>query len=294
MRLEPETQARPHPYAGGQAALATMHRKERAIAPTLAEQVGLQVIVPRGLNTDRLGTFTGETPRAGTIEEAAIAKARLGMDAAGLPLGLANEGAYGPHPQIPFIAAGVELIVLVDDARGLIVKEHIIEEAPHYDHAVVGAGDDLDAFLVRVEFPETGLIVRPNGRDPIDAPVRKGIREQNALMAAIRDAAREAVDGKAFVQTDMRAHVNPRRMATLTRLAERFAARLARLCPDCGAPGYGMVDVESGLPCAGCGAPSGLVRFEVFGCAACDRHERRPRADGLEAADPRHCHLCNP
>jgi hypothetical protein len=292
MRLEPETWA--HPYAGAQAALATMHQKERAIAPPLAERIGLQVLTPRGLNTDQLGTFTGETPRAGTIEEAAIAKARLGMDAAGLPLGLASEGAYGPHPQIPFISAGVELIVLVDDARGLIVKEHIIEDAPHYDHAVVDAGDDLADFLARVQFPETGLIVRPNGRDPLVAAIRKGIRDHDALLAAIREAAREAVDGKAFVQTDMRAHVNPRRMATLTRLAERFAARLARLCPDCGAPGYGMVDVESGLPCAGCGAPSGLVRFEVFGCGACDRRERRPRADGQQAADPRHCHLCNP
>jgi len=52
--------------------------------------------------------------------------------------------------------------------------------------------------------------------------------------------------------------------------------------------------VESGLPCAGCGAPSSLVRFEVFGCAACGRRERRPRADGQESADPRHCPLCNP
>jgi hypothetical protein len=294
MRLEPQAQARAHPYAGAQAALATMHRKERAIAPALGDLVGLQVVVPPGLDTDRLGTFTGETPRTGTIKEAAIAKARLGMDAARLPLGLASEGAYGPHPQIPFIAAGVELLVLVDDTRGLIVKEHIIEEAPHYNHAVVDAGDDLAEFLARVGFPETGLIVRPNERDPLLASIRKGIRDHDALRDAIREAAREAVDGKAFIQTDMRAHVNPRRMATLTRLAERFAARLARLCPDCAAPGYGMIDVESGLPCAVCGAPSGLVRFEVFGCGACDRRERRPRADGLEAADPRHCHLCNP
>jgi len=292
MRLEPVAQA--HPYAGTQAALATMHEKERAIAPALANLVGLEVIVPPGLDTDRLGTFTGETPRAGTIEEAAIAKARLGMDAAGLPLGLASEGAYGPHPQIQFIAAGVELIVLVDDVRGLIVKEHIIEEAPHYHHAVVGAGDDLGEFLARVEFPEHGVIVRPNTGAPEAATIRKGIQSHEALTVAVRAACAASADGQAFVQADMRAHVNPRRMATLTRLAERFAARLARLCPDCGAPGYGMVDVESGLPCAGCGAPSGLVRFEVFGCPACDQRERCPRADGQEAADPRHCPLCNP
>lgn len=291
MRLEPEAQA--HPYAGARAALATMHRKERAIAPALANLPGFEVIVPPGLDTDRLGTFTGETPRAGTIKEAAIAKARLGMEAAGLPLGLASEGAYGPHPQIPFIAAGVELLVLVDDARGLIVKEHIIEDAPHYHHAVVGAGDDLADFLARVEFPAHGVIVRPNAGAPDTATIRKGLQSDQALTEAVRAACAASPDGQAFVQTDMRAHVNPRRMATLTRLAERFAARLARLCPDCGAPGYGMVDVESGLPCAGCGAPSGLVRFEVFGCGACDRRERRPRADGQESADPRHCHLCN-
>ena len=36
--------------------------------------------------------------RAGTQIEAARKKARLGMELAGLPLGLASEGAFGPDP----------------------------------------------------------------------------------------------------------------------------------------------------------------------------------------------------
>jgi hypothetical protein len=103
------------PYAGRRIALATMHGKDSAIAPPLRLRVGADLVVPVGLDTDALGTFTGEIERKGTMREVAIAKARLGMVATGLQLGLASEGSYGPHSSVPFMAAGVELLALVDD-----------------------------------------------------------------------------------------------------------------------------------------------------------------------------------
>jgi hypothetical protein len=95
------------PYAGERAVIATMHGKEAAVAPVLLARLGLVVTTAANLDTDALGTFTGEIPRAGTIREAAISKARLGMTATGLPIGIASEGSYGPHPNIPFIPGGV-------------------------------------------------------------------------------------------------------------------------------------------------------------------------------------------
>ena len=60
-----------HPYAGRSAVLATMHRKEEAIVPALQSTVGLLVAPAPGLDTDQLGTFTGEISRAGTMLDAA-------------------------------------------------------------------------------------------------------------------------------------------------------------------------------------------------------------------------------
>lgn len=285
---------RSSPYAGRHAVLATMHGKKEAIAPILRNRVGLIVSSAPDIDTDALGTFTGEIPRAGTIRETAIAKARLGMKATGLPIGLASEGSYGPHPQIPFVPGGVELMVLVDDMRGIVVSEHLIEDAPVFGHGYVVAGDDVTPILDRLGFPAHALIVKPAESEGGAGNIHKGLRDRTALELAVMSAKAQSDDGWALIQTDMRAHMNPTRMATIGRLASALAERLSALCPACRTPGYGQVDVEIGLPCEWCGTPSLMVRHRVFGCVACPHRENRPRGNGLTRADPGHCPLCNP
>lgn len=282
------------PYRGRHATLATLHGKQSAIAPPLWDRLGLAIAVPAGLDTDALGTFTGEIPRPGTIRQTAIQKARLGMDLAASPLGLASEGSYGPHPQLPFIAAGVELLVLVDDERGITISEHLIDETPCYDQAVGRDAGALADFLRRIDFPRHALIIRPNQSTADGQPIAKGVRSHERLETAVMESVAASEDGMAFVQTDMRAHMNPTRMATLQRLAERLADRLGCCCPACRTPGYGVTTVEKGLPCIDCGGPSTLVRYQIFGCALCDYTEKRPRSDGLEYSEPAQCLYCNP
>jgi hypothetical protein len=280
-------------YAGRQAALATMHGKEQAIAGPLLERLGLSLLVPPEVDTDVLGTFTGEVPRPGRIEETAIAKARMGMQASGLRIGIASEGSYGPHPQIPFVAAGIEIMVLVDDERGIVVREKIIDENPVYDHALAASMADIEPFLRRVDFPRQALIVRPNTPLP-NAPIHKGVADAVELASAIAECARLSGDARAMVQTDMRAHMNPSRMHVIARLAAKLADRIATQCPDCATPGFGVTGVELGLPCKWCGGASTLVQREILECAACDHVEKRPRPDGLTHADPAQCPSCNP
>ena len=55
-----------------------------------------RVVVAAEVDTDRLGTFTGEVERPGPPRETALMKARLGQGATGLPCALASEGAFGP------------------------------------------------------------------------------------------------------------------------------------------------------------------------------------------------------
>ena len=281
------------PYAGRRAVLATMHRKEEAIAPTMLSTLGLIIAPTAGLDTDQLGTFTGEIPRDGTMLEVAVRKARLGMSAAGVPLGLASEGSFGPHPAVPFIPGGMELLVLVDDERGIVVSESLIADATNFDHLIVSPGDVLEPFLERIGFPSHALIVRPNASPEISA-LAKGITDCNNLESAIGGAAAASADGRARLETDMRAHVNPTRMKSLATLADRLARRLATSCPGCGAPGFGRTGTRGGLLCETCGAPTEMIAAELFGCSACDYVEERPRFDGLQRAPTQHCPECNP
>ena len=283
-----------HPYSGCLAVLATMHGKERAVSRAFKEGLSVDVVTPDAIDTDVFGTFTGEVHRRKGVRETAVDKARRGMALTGLSLGIASEGSFGPHPEIPMIPADMELMVLVDDRRGLAIVETLISAETNYAHIEVARGDRIDEFLEQAMFPSHALIVRPNkSLHPADR-VQKGIVTKDCLDEAIRTSIEYSLDGKAFLQTDMRAHVNPTRMIVLEKLANRLVKRLKVLCPSCHAPGFGAVDVRRGLPCGGCGAPTRWVRAEIFACECCGLIEERQRNDGLRVAGQESCHRCNP
>lgn len=281
------------PYFERQMSLATKHGKERAIARPLRFALGLNTVVAADLDTDLLGTFSGEISRVGSAVEVCERKARLGMAATGLPLGLANEGSFGPHPLVPFVPAGIEVMTFVDDERGLVVTERFLAERTNYSHRAVRHIDELKAWLPLVGFPTHALIVRTQADGP-GAPVEKGVVSLDRLHAAVAHAAALSDDGMAWVETDMRAHLNPTRMAAIRHLACRLTRRLATPCPSCAAPGWGRTGALKGLPCELCGRPTEMARCEVFGCIACSHSEERPRADGLIETSAQYCPYCNP
>ncbi len=273
------------------AALGTMHGKAAAIAPPLA-RIGITLVVPKGLDTDKFGTFSPDIPRAGTMVEAARAKAHAAIAATGLSCAIASEGAYGAHPFIPFLPIGRELLLWCNSETGQEVIEQLTDDAPCYDHTTVCSAAEVTAFLARIDFPRTAVIVAPTGEG---APIiAKGLQDRAAVDDAIARAARLSVNGRAFLQTDMRAHMNPQRMDTIGRLAERLAARLATACPACSAPGWGLLRVETGLPCNWCETPTLLVKSEVHGCTLCKHEVNAPCANAPTQADPAHCPSCNP
>ena len=89
----------PNPYANHRVALLTQHGNEHVIGPVLNAALGCRVERVTGYDTDRLGTFTRDIPRAGTQIEAARKKARISMELAELSLGLASEGSFGVDPE---------------------------------------------------------------------------------------------------------------------------------------------------------------------------------------------------
>lgn len=186
MREEARKRFPPGPYCGRAAVLTTKQSKERAVAREFRAALGLVVTVPEEIDTDLLGTFTGEVERVGTRREVAIGKARLGMRASGLPLGLASERSFGPHPLMPFlIASDHEILAFVDDDLGITVVEGLLTEETNFGHCPARTLNDLAAFMKQAQFPSHALIVRPNdGLKP--GFMFKGIADAETLEAQCR------------------------------------------------------------------------------------------------------------
>ncbi|KEF41631.1 MAG: hypothetical protein ER33_10170 [Cyanobium sp. CACIAM 14] len=288
----------PGSYAGGRVSLATCHGKERVLSRPFHAALDLTVTVASGFDTDQLGTFSGERPRPADPRETCRRKALAGMAHTGLDLGLASEGSFGPHPAFPWLAAGSEWLTFVDSRAGLVIEEHLLAPRTNFDQRLVVPGDAIADWLRRVGFPSHALIARPHApeRDPGDGAglLIKGIRDPAGLAEALRRCAEASPEGRVRLETDMRAHCNPTRLGVIRTLAFKLVRRIARPCPACGAPGWGLVERLAGLPCGWCGQPTERIRAELWGCAACAHQEEKPRRDGRGSADPGDCPSCNP
>lgn len=276
------------PYAGHRAALATRHRKQEVIAPVFRTVAGIEIEVSE-VDTDVFGTFAGEVPRLDTPMNTAIAKARAGVEASGLPLGVASEGTIGPDPLIPFTTSDLEIIAFVDADTGLVITEWETSTEIIAFRKTIRPTDDLGDVLVRADFPRHGLIVRSH--EGPGSPIVKGITQESALIAAIEECS--GLNGTVIVESDLRAQYSPSRMAVIAACAARLAERIATPCPQCSSPGWGRIEPARGLPCSACGqeVPS-AIRADRLGCHACPAQREIPRSQ--TEVDPRWCPRCNP
>lgn len=281
------------PFAGAVAALGTLHGKERVIGATLDAELGVRVEVV-GVDTDRFGTFTREVPRVGTARETARSKARMALEVHGRArLGVASEGSFGPHPSILLVPGGVELVLLLDRETGVELVGCDVTADTNYAATCVATVDDAVSFAARSSFPSHGLIViaAPHEQPEPTLGMTKGIVDPTCLEQVVAQALQR--HGRAWIETDMRAHLNPTRMRSIERAAQALARAARSLCPGCGRPGYVPVQRIGGLPCADCGEPTGKARAEVFDCAGCGRREER-RLEGVSNATAFDCPVCNP
>ena len=278
-------------YRGRFIALATQHRKERALALPFRCGLGAELELC-AVDTDQLGTFSGEIPRLSDAAATCEAKARLGMQASGLPFGLASEASFGPHPAMPMLPVGQELLVFLDRERDLCVIEQRLEWRTNYSHTLLEPDGSLEAWLAQVLFPSHAVIARP--ATPQADLLFKGLDGTTALAEAIARCRAADPDGRVWLETDMRAHCNPTRMRSIRRLGISLVHRLRTPCPECGSPGWGLLETKPGLPCSDCGTATELTLSEIWGCQQCGARRDQPRRDGRLQADPGQCPWCNP
>ena len=278
---------------GRSALVATMHGKERVIAPVLREHLGLFCTEAVDFDTDRFGTFTREIDRTGSQRDAARAKAIAALSQyPSATIAIASEGSFGPHPGLPFAAVNVELVMLVDRTTGLEIVGQHVAYGPAFVHDVVFDLNSAEAFAARVGFPRQGLVVMgcAAGQPSPLVFLAKGIVTAADLAASVREAI--VLCGAAFLETDLRAHMNPTRMLAIQQAARDLARRYLRPCPDCGLPGYDITERIPGLPCEWCRLPTRVVKTEVYQCEGCGF--RVEQSAGPMFASPGECGNCNP
>jgi len=298
----------PSIYSSRKAILTTKHDKLAAVALPMAAGLGLETIQSNNIDTDLLGTFSGEVERSGTPLETAIKKAELGISDSGIPLGLASEGSFGPHPACFFLPGHQEFIVFIDKELGITVAEQVLSNKTNFDQTTVKYAAEAEDFLARVYFPSHGLIVRPNiektsfiqklknatATKASSGDIVKGITDYKRLGEAIELCRKKSEDGLARIETDMRAHMNPLRRKVIRKVAIKLARRLKRICMYCGTPGWGISGSSGNLPCELCGFLSSFAANEIHSCAKCSYSEILPRQDGMKFIEPRNCEQCNP
>lgn len=270
-----------HPYRGITAAIATKHRKEQILAPLFAP-IGISLQLAE-VDTDLLGTFTGEIEREGSPKEVVIRKARLGMSQTELSYGLASEGSIGPDPLVPFLNSDIECLAWIDDELGIEIVEFHRELEIKAMTGVLAQIEDLDDFLAKADFPNHGLIIKSGDQ------IFKGITQRKELDEIIA----RSYGAEVTIENDLRAHFNPSRRANIAALGKKLTQRLNTLCKECNTPGFGVVGNIYGLECRGCkNFNDKAVRGKLLGCAKCDyKVEELLERKFVEPAD---CGYCNP
>jgi hypothetical protein len=122
----------------------------------------------------------------------------------------------------------------------------------------------------------------------------KGISTYAALEEAVLSRLGRLSRRQVFIESDLRAHCNPTRMANIRQAMLDLLANLQRCCPRCDEPGFVLLETKPGLPCRWCGLPTALPLAQQYGCYKCNYTELSAVPNQPEWADPGHCAFCNP
>ncbi|MCU0429015.1 MAG: hypothetical protein MUF42_03510 [Cytophagaceae bacterium] len=270
--------------------IASKHQKELVIQPLFEQALALRCVVDEKLDTDQLGTFSGEIERTLSPLEAAREKCRRAMALNACDMAIASEGSFGPHPSYYFLNANEEFLVFMDLKNDLEIAVRHLSLDTNFNGKEIYSEEELLHFAQEVGFPDHGIIVK-NTKENFTS-LLKGITQPAILMEAYRTTMR--AHGSVYVETDMRAMYNPTRMKVIEVAAKKLLEKVRSCCPACDTPGFEITEATRGLPCARCGAPTPAVKSVRYSCKRCGHSLDRLFPDNKQTEDPMYCSFCNP
>ena len=277
-------------FEGRSIVIATKHKKQNAMAALLEKELGVTCIVPENLDTDLLGTFSGEIERELSPIDAAKKKCMLAMKLTNTDLAISSEGSFGAHPLLYFLPADDEVLVFIDQKNGLEIAVREISTKTNFNAKEVSSEEDLLAFAQSAQFPGHALILKDK-KDGFTS-IAKGIVNTKELLETF--AKFKQSNETVYVETDMRAHLNPSRMQVIEETTEKLIKKIKTACPSCNTPGFGIKNSIPGLPCENCKTPSKSTLYHVYACQKCTHTYEAYFPNGKQQEDPTYCDRCNP
>lgn len=274
--------------------IATMHQKEKVIAPLLEQELEIRTLVPPDFNTDVFGTFTREIKRHGTQIAAAKLKAETALKLTGETLAVASEGSFVPHPLVPYIYSNREIVILVDKQNEIEIIGEEFSLETNFNYQIVDNLQEAYDFAAKIGFPEHGLVMSWEDKSTQNREIIKGITTEAKFQATINIALKNSVNGKVNLETDMRALYNPTRMQNIAKATFNLLTKIKSLCPNCSAPGFAITEKIAGLPCGMCSMPTSLTLAVIYQCQKCGFKQEKLFTEHGEFADPAQCNYCNP
>lgn len=275
-------------FANRRLAIATMHQKERVIAPLLEKNIHVKCEVPNSFNSDQFGTFSGEIDRIKPPLETLRQKCQAAIKLTNCSLAFASEGSFGAHPFIPFAQADDELVMLLDVANDIEIVGRKLSTDLNFGSSKVHNLDELKQFSIEKQFPSHGLILKSLEQNEI----LKDFNDWEELSTGFKSLSKGSKT--VLVETDLRAMNNPTRMKVIEAATIDLIQKINSLCPNCSTPGFSIVDSGKGLPCSQCNFPTRSTLFLINGCVKCDYTEKHFHPNGQKFEEPMFCDNCNP
>lgn len=277
-------------FHGRKLIIATKHQKEQVIAPLIEKALGVHCFVDPLLDTDLLGTFSGEIERIDDPIDSARKKCLMAMEQTNCDLAIASEGSFGPHPTLFFVPANEEFILLLDKKTGLEIIARELSTMTNFNAAEITSEEALLSFAQQAKFPTHALILKNDQEHFTD--IEKGITDIDRLLGTFRHFSHTY--GKVYVETDMRAMYNPTRMSMIEKATIHLIQKLNKVCPACMAPGFDVHEVKSGLPCQQCHMPTRSALSYQYQCQQCKYTEEKKYPHEKQTENPMYCDFCNP
>ena len=281
-------------FKGRTLLIVTKHGKEKVLSHILEKELGVKCLVTKEIDTDVLGTFTGEIERKNDALTTARLKCEMAMQHYNCDLAIASEGSFGPHPNSVFLAANVELLLFLDTKNNLEIVASAISSETNFGAADITSENELIEFVEKSGFPLHGFFLRPSKTDfsSVSNTMMLGIQNSREVLKIYRNLMQ--THGKVYIETDMRAMHNPTRMKVIAAALEKLIEKIKSECAECGTPGFSVTEVKAGLPCEWCGRPTNSPLSAIYVCKKCAFQKETFFPQNKKTEDPMYCDNCNP
>lgn len=277
-------------FTGRKLLIATKHAKESVIQPLFEKEFNVTCHTNTTFDTDILGTFSGEIERRFSTMETLRKKCLLAAQEEKFDLIVASEGSFGTHPTLFFAAADDKFMLFLDLKNNIEISSREISLETNFSGEEVNTSNQLLVFAEKALFPSHALILKSSEKNP--EIIYKGIVQKEDLLNKFQEL--KSKFSSVFVETDMRAHLNPTRMQVIQKATEKLVAKIKKTCPSCNFPGFDVEEIIKGLPCDNCGLPTKSTLALKYSCKNCDFKQEQKFPNNKKFEEPTFCDYCNP